>query len=68
MARRSDTQVGCGLCIVGSTVIVMNAPAEADVSSVTEITNRMISNLGRYIHTDIHNVHPHPLYIYKAHI
>lgn len=39
-------KIGCGLCIVGSTVIVLNAPAEQEMTSVVQITDRMISNLG----------------------
>lgn len=39
-------KVGCGMCLVGSTIIVMNAPAEAEIKSVSDITDRMISNLG----------------------
>eukprot|EP00045_Choanoeca_perplexa_P006873 m.59932 g.59932 ORF g.59932 m.59932 type:complete len:396 (+) comp13829_c0_seq2:162-1349(+) len=38
-------KVGCALCIIGSTVIVVNAPEEKQVESVQEITDEMGSNL-----------------------
>jgi aerobic-type carbon monoxide dehydrogenase small subunit (CoxS/CutS family) len=40
-------KVGCGLCIIGSTVIVVNAPEEKQIQSVQEITTEMGSNIGR---------------------
>lgn len=39
-------KLGCFLCLVGSTVIVLNAPAEGDIKSVTEIADKMIVNRG----------------------
>lgn len=39
-------KVGCGLCIVGSTIIVLNAPEEQAVESVEEISNLMLTNIG----------------------
>eukprot|EP00051_Salpingoeca_urceolata_P001374 m.40489 g.40489 ORF g.40489 m.40489 type:complete len:403 (+) comp11370_c0_seq2:738-1946(+) len=36
-------KIGCVLCIVGSTVIVLNAPDEPEVESVTEITDKMMT-------------------------
>eukprot|EP00047_Mylnosiga_fluctuans_P004502 m.234906 g.234906 ORF g.234906 m.234906 type:complete len:356 (+) comp12736_c0_seq1:57-1124(+) len=38
-------KVGCALCIVGSTIIVLNAPAEQEVKSVDDITNLMWYNI-----------------------
>jgi len=38
-------KVGCALCLVGSTIIVLNAPAEQDVTSVNEITLRIARNI-----------------------
>ena len=40
-------KVGCFLCIVGSTVIVLNAPAEEEAKSVADITDRMVTSPGR---------------------
>ncbi|EGD82546.1 magnesium transporter NIPA3 [Salpingoeca rosetta] len=37
-------KLGCAMCIVGSTVIVLNAPEEKEVSSVSEITDQMFDN------------------------
>eukprot|EP01147_Barroeca_monosierra_P009517 gene9517-1751_t len=37
-------KVGCGLCIVGSTIIVVNAPQEQDVKSVSVIAHMMFQN------------------------
>eukprot|EP00911_Craspedida_sp_UC1_P002904 UC1_evm1s2121 len=39
-------KIGCGLCIVGSTVIVLNSPTEAEVESVDQISQLMLTNLG----------------------
>eukprot|EP00730_Choanoeca_flexa_P015317 TRINITY_DN7011_c0_g1_i2.p2 TRINITY_DN7011_c0_g1~~TRINITY_DN7011_c0_g1_i2.p2 ORF type:complete len:171 (+),score=42.48 TRINITY_DN7011_c0_g1_i2:155-667(+) len=39
-------KVGCALCIIGSTVIVVNAPEEKEIESVSEITDEMGSNVG----------------------
>ena len=39
-------KLGCFLCIVGSPIIIMNAPSEIEVKSVSEITDRMIVNTG----------------------
>eukprot|EP00730_Choanoeca_flexa_P015318 TRINITY_DN7011_c0_g1_i4.p1 TRINITY_DN7011_c0_g1~~TRINITY_DN7011_c0_g1_i4.p1 ORF type:complete len:401 (+),score=107.39 TRINITY_DN7011_c0_g1_i4:155-1357(+) len=38
-------KVGCALCIIGSTVIVVNAPEEKEIESVSEITDEMGSNV-----------------------
>jgi hypothetical protein len=38
-------KLGCVLSIVGSTVIVLNAPAEQEFDSVEEIVLRMETNL-----------------------
>lgn len=38
-------KIGCGLSIVGSTVVVINAPAEGEITSVTQITDKIVSNL-----------------------
>ena len=40
-------KLGCLLSIVGSTIIVMNAPEEQEVKSIDEIAMRMETNLGR---------------------
>ena len=40
-------KIGCFLCLVGSPVIVVNAPSEVEVTSVSDITERMINNPGR---------------------
>lgn len=37
-------KVGCALCIVGSTVIVINAPEEEPINSIEEITIMMATN------------------------
>eukprot|EP00041_Stephanoeca_diplocostata_P020964 m.479711 g.479711 ORF g.479711 m.479711 type:complete len:406 (-) comp21705_c0_seq1:2525-3742(-) len=37
-------KLGCGLCVLGSTVIVLNAPVERDIKSVDEITIMMATN------------------------
>eukprot|EP00039_Didymoeca_costata_P022897 m.5505 g.5505 ORF g.5505 m.5505 type:complete len:319 (+) comp3318_c0_seq2:306-1262(+) len=37
-------KLGCGLCIIGSTIIVLNAPAEKQFQSVEEITIKMETN------------------------
>lgn len=42
-------KVGCMLCIVGSTIIVLNAPEEQAVDSVEEISNLMLTNLGMHV-------------------
>ena len=34
------------MCIIGSTIIVVNAPEEKQIESVKEITDEMGSNLG----------------------
>lgn len=36
-------KLGCGLLLAGSTVIVMHAPKEREVSSVIEIVNSIVS-------------------------
>lgn len=38
-------KVGCALCIVGSTVIVLNAPAEEDINSVDQMIEQMTTNI-----------------------
>lgn len=38
-------KLGCGLCVLGSTVIVLNCPSERDIESVDEITMMMKTNL-----------------------
>ncbi|EDQ84992.1 uncharacterized protein MONBRDRAFT_34446 [Monosiga brevicollis MX1] len=38
-------KVGCALCILGSTIIVVNAPEEKQVTSVQEITDQMFNNI-----------------------
>ena len=40
-------KVGCVLCMIGSTVIVLNAPEEAEITSVDQITEKMATNIGR---------------------
>ena len=40
-------KLGCGLCIVGSTIIVLNAPEEMPITSVEQITIMMATNLGK---------------------
>lgn len=37
-------KLGCGLCIVGSTIIVLNAPEEMPITSVEQITIMMATN------------------------
>eukprot|EP00040_Diaphanoeca_grandis_P011861 m.60763 g.60763 ORF g.60763 m.60763 type:complete len:380 (+) comp22882_c0_seq1:284-1423(+) len=37
-------KLGCGLCVVGSTVIVLNAPEETEITSVEQITIMMATN------------------------
>lgn len=39
----STGRLGCGLCLVGSTVIVLHAPKERVVSTVTEIVNNILT-------------------------
>ncbi len=39
-------KVGCFLCLVGSTVIVLNAPEEEDVTSVDQLTEKIETNIG----------------------
>ncbi len=39
-------KVGCVLCMIGSTVIVLNAPEEAEITSVDQITEKMATNIG----------------------
>lgn len=41
----SLVKIGCTLCILGSTVIVLNVPEERQVNSVEEITDEMFSNI-----------------------
>lgn len=38
-------KVGCALCVIGSTVIVLNAPAEEEITSVDQMTEKMETNL-----------------------
>mmetsp|Transcript_31331 Transcript_31331/g.82112 ORF Transcript_31331/g.82112 Transcript_31331/m.82112 type:complete len:395 (+) Transcript_31331:24-1208(+) len=38
-------KLGCGLCVLGSTIIVLNCPSEREISSVDEITMMMKTNL-----------------------
>jgi hypothetical protein len=38
-------KLGCGLCVLGSTVIVLNCPSERAINSVDEITMMMKTNL-----------------------
>jgi hypothetical protein len=42
-------KVGCALCIVGSTVIVLNAPEEKEISKVSQITEQMTSNVRTWL-------------------
>ena len=39
-------KIGCFLCLVGSPIIIVNAPSEVEVSSVSDITERMENNPG----------------------
>ena len=43
-------KLGCGLCVLGSTVIVLNCPSEREMTSVDEITMMMKTNLTFQVH------------------
>lgn len=43
-------KLGCLLSIVGSTIIVMNAPEEKEVESIDEILMKMETNLGFHLY------------------
>jgi len=62
-------KLGCLLSIVGSTIIVMNAPEEQEVKSIDEIIMRMETNLGFHLYaffvvcvTSVLIFHYSPLY------
>eukprot|EP00038_Savillea_parva_P026892 m.56665 g.56665 ORF g.56665 m.56665 type:complete len:398 (+) comp7693_c2_seq2:98-1291(+) len=44
-------KLGCGLCVLGSTVIVLNCPSEREMTSVDEITMMMKTNLTFQLYT-----------------
>lgn len=35
-------QIGCALCLLGSTVVVIHAPKEAEVTSMEELANKLV--------------------------
>jgi len=38
----NNGKIGCALCIIGSTIIVLHAPGEREITSVDEIIQLMI--------------------------